>query len=86
MGDGLRSGSRLTPRRQDAKERLNGSTPLGDFVPLCEKFFEKRAEKPKMAGFEQKIGIWGPETARKRRFQALFHHFSPARPVAARFR
>ena len=40
MGDGLRSGSRLTPRRQDAKERLKGSTPLGVFVPLCEKFFE----------------------------------------------
>ena len=26
------------------------------------------------------------ETARKRRFQAGFDHFSPARPVAARFR
>ena len=27
-----------------------------------------------------------PETARKWRFQAVFDHFSPARPVAARFR
>ena len=59
--------------------------PLGDFVPLCEKFFEKQAEKPKMAGFGPKIWILGPETARKRRFQAvltIFHLRGPLRLVS----
>ena len=43
------SGSRLTPRRKGAKKLLKGSTPLGDFVPLRENFFEKRAEKPNLS-------------------------------------
>ena len=47
---------------------------------------EKRAEKPKMAGWGAENCNFGSEMARKRRFQVIFHHFSPARPVAARFR
>ena len=31
-----RSGSRLTPRRQDAKKLQKGRRPLGDFAPLRE--------------------------------------------------
>ena len=59
---------------------------IGAFVPLRENFFEKRAENPKMAGLGAENRDFWPETARKRRFQAFFRHFSPARPVAARFR
>ena len=46
----------------------------------------KRAENPKKSGLEAENRDYGPETARKWRFQAVFHPFSPARPVAARFR
>ena len=46
----------------------------------------KRSEKPKMAGLGAENRDFGSKMGRKRRFQAVFGHFSPARPVAARFR
>ena len=46
----------------------------------------KRAEKPKGTGLGAENRDFGSKMGRKRRFQAVFDPFSPAQPVAARFR
>jgi len=68
-----RSSSRLSPRREDAKElQKDDRRPLG---ALCVKISPKNGPKTrKKPVFRPKIAILGPEMARKRRFQAVFDH------------